>query len=54
MKIEKPWEECFCETCIYCMQEDMCCAYKLGMSYAYCPQIRNCEKYNEKKQSKEN
>lgn len=42
--IERPWSE-FCEKCIYCVHEDMCNAYRLGMSFAYCPQIRNCEKF---------
>ena len=52
--IEKPWEECACDKCIFCFQEDMCSAYKLGMSYAYCPQIRNCEKLKERKYKKSN
>ena len=50
MKIKKPWEEFFCDKCTHCFQEDMCNAYMLGMSYLYCPQIRNCEKFKEKKQ----
>lgn len=48
MKIEKPWEECFCDKCIHCFDEDMCGAYMLGMSYAYCPQLRQCEKFRER------
>ena len=48
MKIEKPWEECFCDKCIHCFEEDMCGVYMLGMSYAYCPQLRQCEKFKEK------
>lgn len=46
--IEKPWEEFACDKCIHCFQEDMCSVYKLGMSYVYCPHIRNCEKFKEK------
>ena len=48
MKIQKPWEEFFCDKCIHCFQEDMCNAYKYGTSFAYCPQIRGCEKFKEK------
>ena len=48
MKIEKPWEEFYCEKCANCFQEDMCRAYMLDMSYAYCPQVRNCEKFYER------
>lgn len=47
MKIERPWEEFFCEKCVYCFQEDMCKAYMIGTSYVYCPPIRNCEKFIE-------
>lgn len=50
MIIERPWEESFCDKCVYCFQEDMCIAYRLGMSRAYCPQVRNCEKFVEKKE----
>ena len=53
MKIEKPWEECACDKCIHCFQEDMCNAYKLGTSCAYCPQIRDCEKFKEDEQLKD-
>ena len=48
MKIEKPWEECFCDKCIHNLEGDMCSAYVLGMSHVYCPQIRQCEKFKEK------
>ena len=47
MKIEKPWEEFYCDECIHCVQDDMCSAYIFGMSYAYCPHIRECEKFEE-------
>lgn len=53
MKIEKPWEEFACDKCIHCFQNDMCNAYMLGMSYAYCPQIRDCEKFKEDKKLKD-
>ena len=45
--IERPWEEGACEKCYYCFQEDMCSAYRLITSYAYCPHVRNCEKFYE-------
>lgn len=57
MKIEKPWEEFYCDKCVHCFQEDMCGAYMIGTSYVYCPPIRNCEKFIEKdnvKQEDEN
>lgn len=46
MIIEKPWEESACDECIHCKGEDMCSAYRIGMSFAYCPAIRNCEKFH--------
>ena len=49
MIIEKPWEEYVCDECYHRFQEDMCNAYMLGNSYAYCPQIRNCEKFKRNK-----
>lgn len=52
MTIEKPWEEFYCGECIHCVQDDMCSAYRLGMSYAYCPHIRDCERYKEAKESR--
>ena len=48
MLVERPWEEDFCEKCTHCFEEDMCNAYKLGFSYAYCPQIRDCERFKDK------
>lgn len=48
MKIEKPWEEFYCDKCVHCFQDDMCSVYKLGTSFAYCPHIRDCEKFLEK------
>jgi hypothetical protein len=45
--IERPWEEFACDRCIHCFEENMCSAYKLITSYAYCPQIRNCNKFKE-------
>lgn len=54
MKIEKPWEEFYCGECIHCVQDDMCSAYIFGMSYAYCPHIRNCEKFEEFEEKKVN
>lgn len=47
--IERPWEESYCDKCYYCFQEDMCSAYYLMISYAYCPQIRDCTKFKEAK-----
>lgn len=43
--IERPWENFYCEECVHCVQDDMCSAYIFGLSYAYCPQIRDCEKF---------
>ena len=48
MVVERPWEENFCEKCTHCFAEDICNAYRLGMSHAYCPQIRDCEKFKDK------
>lgn len=45
MTIERPWENFYCEECIHCVQNDMCNAYIFGLGYAYCPHIRDCEKY---------
>ncbi len=42
--IKHPWEDGACEECEFC-HDDMCCVYKLGISNAYCPQIRDCTKY---------
>lgn len=47
--IERPWEDFFCDKCIRHVTGDFCLAYKLGMSYAYCPHVRNCEKFKEDK-----
>jgi hypothetical protein len=47
--IERPWEEGYCEKCCRCVLDDMCGAYRLGMSHGYCPQIRNCNKFYPKK-----
>lgn len=49
MKIERPWEEFYCDECIHLFLEDMCKAYIFGASYAYCPHIRECEKFKENK-----
>jgi hypothetical protein len=48
MNIERPWEKSFCDKCTHCFQEDMCSAYNLGMSYAYCPQVIDCNKFESK------
>lgn len=45
--IERPWENFYCDVCENRTEHDMCMVYKLGMSYAYCPHIRNCEKFVE-------
>jgi hypothetical protein len=47
--IENPWQEFACDTCYHCIQDDMCNAYRYGMSYGYCPTIRDCERYKESK-----
>ena len=47
--IKRPWEDGFCQKCTHCFQEDMCNAYRLGMSYVYCPQLRDCTKFHEKR-----
>ena len=46
--IERPWEDSFCEKCTHCFQEDMCNAYNFGMSYAFCPQVRECDRFENK------
>lgn len=45
MLIERPYEDGACEECAHRCDGDMCGVYTLGMSAAYCPHIRNCEKY---------
>ena len=45
--ITNPWSY-YCNRCVHCVQDDMCSAYRLGMSWCYCPQIRNCTKFWEK------
>ena len=45
MKIERPWENFYCDECVHCVQNDMCSAYIFCLSYAYCPHIRECEKF---------
>jgi len=49
MIIERPWEELYCEQCIFCIMDDFCSVYRLGTSHVYCPQIRNCEKFKRRK-----
>ena len=45
MKIERPWENFYCDECVHCVQNDMCSVYIFCLSYAYCPHIRECEKF---------
>ena len=47
--IERPWEDFYCDKCTHLAPKNMCLVYKLGMSYVYCPHVRNCEKFKEDK-----
>lgn len=45
--IERPWEDCFCDRCVWLTKEDMCVANTYMVSFGYCPQIRNCREFKE-------
>jgi hypothetical protein len=45
--IKRPYENFYCDKCIFRTPDDMCMTYRLGMSYAYCPRIAACEKFKE-------
>lgn len=45
--IERPWENFYCDKCIFRTSNDMCMKYKLGMSYVYCPRIVECKGFEE-------
>ena len=45
--IERPYENFYCDNCFHRVSGDFCLKYRLGLSYAYCPHIRNCEWFEE-------
>lgn len=46
MIIERPYEDGACDECVHRCDGDFCGVYNLGMSAAYCPHIRDCEKFH--------
>ena len=43
----------YCDKCAYNFADDMCCAYKIIMSYAYCPQIKECDRFKPRRNRNE-
>lgn len=49
--IPEPYVDGYCEKCVY-HNDEMCCKHRLGMSWGYCPQIKDCTTFLEKKHKK--